>query len=652
MRRTAYLYEARALAVRPATWHGSLEQTLRQEGVLLGLGGPGPGVTHVTCALNAPRCTNGMWQVAAAGTGPVVAGPSIRVPDVPIESAVDIETMAVEELGDHTLGEEVDLRVASPAFHDYRDPRELWELNVSQLSALDVKRTRQPSKAQWGPYDQARMRQLRRRDLPPGFGLTVPVEKVRAFAALPRQLLLRDEERLSAIRLQSPGFNWNALEDLEAKAQAMQPPPPPQLPSPTPCNLAELQRLQQELLKAVTFKLPSAPLGQVNVGVVEEETIDVQHPAFGPGFQAVAFLPSQAAPAAVAFPGPPDCKTEMSKADHATAVAGLIASRATALGLGGLAQNVQVVSLISKDDVVADQLLAAFNKRNVRIFNLSIHYDEKRPINIRQKVNDLRGALFVVSAGNDVTDKKPVCESAIPYPAYPVCEGNRKNVLVVAATNLDGSALIEKTTTPSAPGSNWNEQLVHIAAPGMGYFAPGRDNTYVPVRGTSFATPLVTATAALLFAQGVQDPWLIKQRIIATADQRDNLLHKVYGAGLLNVERAVTEPKHAMLGTSNPRTVVELEPGDITFKWQTGSGGSRTLPLSYVRRLTRSQGGQSYRIVYFDDVTEMLVVQDDVDPGSWPVNYRLVDLATGQPTGNVIPDDLRNYKDYVGPIAF
>ena len=638
--------------MRSAPWRGSLEQTLRDENVVLGTGSPGPGVTFAVCALNPLQCVNGKWQPPPSPT-PSSAPLRLRLPDVPVESALDIETISVDELEDRTLGEVVDQRVASAAFADYRDPRELWELNASRLSALDVTRSKQPNKEQWGPYDQGRIRSLRRRNLPPGFTLTVPVEKVRAFVALPRPLLQRDEERLSAVRYVSPGFNWNALEEVEAKAQAMQPPPPPPPPPAlAPCDLGELKRLQEAMLKTVSFKVPPAVLlTPVNVGVVEEETIDVQHPAFGPGFQAISFLSSQPVPSPVPGARAPDCRPEMLKSDHATAVAGIIASRAAALGLGGLAPNAKVVSLSSRDDVVANQILAAFNKR-VRIFNLSIHYDEKRPINIRQKINDLGEALFVVSAGNDPTDKKPVCESAVPYPAYPVCEGFRKNVLVVAATNLDGIALIEKTTSPAAPGSNWNDQLVHVAAPGTGFYAPGRDNTYVPVRGTSFATPLVTATAALLFAQGIRDPWLIKQRVIATADQRDSLLHKVYGAGLLNVERAVTWPQFAVLGTATPAKVADLEPSTVTITWQTGKGGSRTLPLSHVRRLTRNTSG-TYRIIYFDDVTEVLVVQDDVTLTFSGIEYHLVDLNTGQPTGNLITgDDLGNYKDYVGPITF
>ena len=640
-----YLYDARILPARKAAWRGSVEATLTQEGVLRG-SAPAPGLSAVVCGLNAPQCASGTWRP--------VTSPTILVPDVPIESVVDLETLEVEELGDKTLGDAVDQRIVTPVFHDYRNDRELWELNASSLVGLNAKSARQTGKPQWGPYDAQRLRALRRSDFPPGFSLTVPTEKVRALAALPRNLL-RDDERLSAIRLLSPGFNWNPLEEVEAKAYSMQPPPvtplgpgaSPSAPaSPSPCPLALLRQQHEDLLKTISYVVP-ANLGAVNVGVIEQAVIDVQHPAFGSGHQAFAFLPAQPAPPpAAASPGPPACKDHLPEEDHATAVADLIASRDTALGLGGLAPHVQIVPVRSTDEFVGDDLFSAFRDRKVRIFNLSAHYSEKLPTNIRQKVNQMKEALFVVAAGNDATDQKPVCESVRPYPAYPVCEGNRHNVLVVAATNPDGIALIEKTTTPPAPGSNWNERLVHIAAPGTGYYAAGRDNTYVPVRGTSFATPLVTATAAVLFAEGVKDPWSIKQRIIATADQRDSLLNKVFGAGLLDVERAVRAPGHAVLGTTTPPTLVDLEPGDITIKWP---GGSRTLPLVNVRRLTRNPTGQSYRIVYLDDVTDSLIIQDEVDPGPWPFTYRRVD-AGGNPAGNVVPDQLTNYRDYVGPI--
>ena len=633
----ASLFNRRALATRRVAWRGSLDETLGQERVWDGPASPK--VATVVCALNQAACAQGQWRTPAPS--------HILVPDVPIESVVDLATLETRELDGRTLGDEVDRRIVSPTFHDYRNGTELMELNSSRLTA--VHRTPTYGKQRWGPYDAASIRNLKQGDFPPGFSLTVPTEKQRALVALPR-MLLREDGWLSEIRLLSPGFNWLALEETEAKAYATDPQPPPSpAPSPSPCNMAALKEEREDLAKTIHHTLPPN-LGAVKVGVVEERGIDVQHPAFGGADRAFSFISTPPTPAP-AVTDPPTCQASTTLEDHATAVAGLIASRDVHDGLAGLAPNVQIVPLRSTDDDVGRELFAAFRDRKVRIFNLSLHYEKKLVTNIRQKINEL-DALFVVAAGNDPTDQKPVCESVYPYPAYPVCEGERTNVLVVAATNAQGDGLIEKTTSPPAPGSNWNERVVQIAAPGTGYHAPTRNNGYAPVRGTSFAAPLVTATAALLFAQGVTDPWLIKQRIIATADQKDNLLGKVFGAGLLNVARAVTAPQHAVLtrGAATKRVELQLDPQSnvISINW---AGGSRTLPLANVRRLTKNLTGQSYRIVYLDDVTNRLIVQQEIDRGSWPFKHQNVDDATGSPTGGFVSDQLENYDDYVGPVS-
>ena len=649
----SYLQSRGALPVRTVPLQGSIEDTLRREG--LTSGAVGQGLRAVVCELNRSVCANGAPTAPATPVG-------LRIPDIPIESAVDLGTLAPEDLGEGTLGQKVDQRLATAEFRPYGSSTELWELNASRLVALDTTRSRQTTRESWGPYTYETIRDLRRRDLPSGFRLTIPVETVRAFVAVPRSVW-RDDERLSAIRLLSAGFNWNLLEDVEGKAQDAQPQPPASAP-PVPCDFVMLGNQRKDLRTTVHYPALMPELPSVNVGVVEFGTVDVQHPAFGPDYGALQFVPPQVPPSpSAAPPSAPDCGVPWNRdPDHATAVAALIAGHTP--GLAGFAPNARVVVLSGNDDLVGQEILNAYRSRHVRIFNLSLHYDAKLTTNIRLKINDLRTALFVVAAGNDVTDSKPVCESATPYPAYPVCDGYRKNVLVVAATGLDGKALIDidRESSPPAPGSNWNEEIVHIAAPGTGFSAPARDNTFKAVRGTSFAAPLVTATAAMLFAEGVTDPWLIKQRIIATADNRDNLIGKVYGAGLLNVERAIKEPKHGVLSYTekDPNTlrdkvverIVDMEPGNITISWETKSGGSRTLPLSAVRRLTRSPGGGSYRIIYLDDVTDSLVVQDEIATGNWPVEYRLVDPRTGAPSGNKIKAYLENFKDYIGAIIF
>lgn len=302
-----------------------------------------------------------------------------------------------------------------------------------------------------------------------------------------------------------------------------------------------------------------------------------------------------------------------------------------------------LVPLPRDDPGIGDAVRNAF-LAGVRIFNLSLHFGDGLPVRLRQSINQFEEALFVVAAGNDATSGHPICESLRPYPAYPVCEGYRRNVLVVAATNLNGDALLSEKN--NEPGSNWNETLVHVAAPGEGFYAGGLERSYVPVRGTSFAAPLVTATAALLYAQGILDPWLIKQRIIATAKVETNLLGRVRGAGLLDVGRAVSFPtKAALTDNANATTYVELVPGDrIEIEW---ARGARALPVEQVRRLTRMVG--EFRIVYLDDVTNTLVIQEGIQPGTWRFKYRALD-ANGVATPGVRTGNLENFKDYVGPL--
>ena len=667
-----YVAPRQVIPVRRVNWRGSLDRTLSGERLLAMLT---PEQRHqIVCLLNKNLCTGASFTPK-----------QVNVPDLEVDGEVEFETIAATELGDHTLGDELERRVVTSELRAYASEDALWEANGDSLTIVNQQAGQShPGKplsqrAAYGPYTKGHLGGLYASDFPPEWKLTVPSETRHCLIAVPADLAY-DEKAQSLIRLISRGFSWSVLEDrvpspsqLSAPAQT----PSPTFTAPASCAWETLRAAQAELLRAINYELP--PLFHATpllIGIAQND-IDFLHPDFatvnGNPLEAFSLLPSQVSPAPPATPTPSaqlaqaalpvspatgspaspetlssaaacQVKAVLEKQDHATAVAGLIAARGGQSGLRGLAPTVRLVPLRSDDDGLAKDIAGAIG-RNVHIFNLSIHYGSGPAPEVRRTINAFPNALFVVAAGNDSPqDGKAVCDAPLPYPAYPVCEGYRKNVLVVTATGMAGDSLIDPNG--GRPGANWNPRFVHIAAPGTGFFALARGGVYAPVDGTSFAAPLVTATAALLYQEGVMDPWLIKQRIIATADPKNGLHDRLVGAGLLNVRRALAWPRNAVIvPNSGPERVVDIEDGEIQLRWFQGAY-ARVLPLRSIRRLTRSGTG-FWRVVFFDDLTDELVVKDEVDPGPWPIRYKTTDVASPP-----INDNIENFADYVGPIIF
>jgi hypothetical protein len=614
------LLEAEVLPTRTLRWRGSLEATLEGTGVTIGP--PGRDLRDLSCWLNGEACADGALRLEHGA--PFVA------PDLPSNRVLSLETRTAGQLESGlTLGDEVDRRVMSAEFESYTDEEKLVELNRPTFEKLEAS----------GAVD---LRGLRVDHIPSDWLITLPVERARYVVPLPLWMLRDSKGPLVRLRERFAGFNWVPLEDQQASAYAafLQPPD-------APADLALVEQRFEEMLATIHYKLPaSVAMTRLTQVGVAEQVIDTGHPDFTDPAQAFIALPgfTAATPASTSVdPDVPRLKEALEPGDHGTAVAWLIGSRAD--DKAGLAPSAFMVPMPRDDPAVGDAVRVAY-LNGVRIFNLSLHFGNGNPVRLRESVNSFPLALFVVAAGNDPTAGTAICDSLRPYPAYPVCEGYRHNVLVVAATNIEGNALLAETDQ-GEPGSNWNRSLVHVAAPGEGFYAAGMGFSYALVRGTSFATPLVTATAALLYAQGLQEPWLIKQRIIATADAKHNLRGKVFGEGLLNVERAVTLPtKAALVDNAGNARYADLLPGTrIEIEW---TRGRRVLPLEQVRRLSRMVDGR-YRIVYLDDVTDTLVIQEGIEPGSWPFSYREVN-EQGVPMGAPRQGAIETLRDYVGPV--
>jgi subtilisin family serine protease len=133
--------------------------------------------------------------------------------------------------------------------------------------------------------------------------------------------------------------------------------------------------------------------------------------------------------------------------------------------------------------------------------------------------------LFVIAAANDG-------RSNDLYPVFPAMV-QAENAITVAAS--DGWMRL-------ADFSNFDPKTVHIAAPGVAIRSsvPGiGGKNYLPMSGTSMATPYVTMVASTLKdANSSLKPSEMRAILIGTVDKKSWLAGKVSSEGVVNPKRA------------------------------------------------------------------------------------------------------------------
>lgn len=612
-----YLAQRKLLGTRTLTLTGSLAAALRTAGVISRIvpfeAGVPAYLQPTLCTLNPALCRGRTEIVDPA------PGASIVVPELYSERYVTAARVTLD--GTRSLKAVVDEAIESEPFAPYTSAQYLREANGLAADAPS------PLGATTGSFRISR-------------------EQVRYMVPFEAAEIQRPntEFRRLADALKST-LRFVPLERVITAAAAAD------SPHPNDPDCLKAKAAFEQLLKTIDYA-PVKPIRAVVVGVGEDK-FDKAHPDFvdANGIKVIRDIHADppGADGDAVPPAPPADGVEPVEwrpfrlEDHGTAVACLIAGRTRPYSAVKGLTSVTIVALPSVErdaNALAQDISAALRQFPTTVVNLSLKALSE-PTGLLVAIEDASSlALFVVAAP-DMPTSTTLCKGqARPYPA---CWGDdHDNVIVVGGTTLNGKNLFSQS--PSGPS-------VHLFAPAEGYFAAGLRKGYVPVAGTSFATPLVAATAAMLSGLGVDSPALIKQRLIATATVVP-LPGLPQWPRLLNVRRATSHIQHSVLTDLNTGAdqVVDLTQLDRPISFQL-AGSSKTIltTVGDVRRLARNQADTSKFDLAYIDVDKLKLYTVNAPAAQWAFCYQPLNDQE-EPAGPEQCGDLAEFKDYVGPI--
>ena len=206
---------------------------------------------------------------------------------------------------------------------------------------------------------------------------------------------------------------------------------------------------------------------------------------------------------------------------HGTLVAGVIAATGNnAAGVAGVSWGAEIRSFKVLDDedgagFASDAAAAvrAAADEGARVINLSFGGEHSSTLQSAVVYAQSKGALIVAAAGNDAS-------TTLTYPAA------YSGVMAVAATTSSD------TLASFSNRGSW----ITLAAPGVNIASTTTGNSYDQVSGTSFAAPLVSGAAALLWLSTYgSNAASVRARLVATAAS----IGPDAGAGLLQLDGAL-----------------------------------------------------------------------------------------------------------------
>lgn len=218
---------------------------------------------------------------------------------------------------------------------------------------------------------------------------------------------------------------------------------------------------------------------------------------------------------------------------HGSHVAGIVAAvGGNALGIAGVAYTARFLPVrvcgftnCTTTDFVEGLLYALL--RGARVANASLG-GVHPPLSYERDAIVAFGAAggtLVAAAGNSSSNN----DATAVYPAsYPL-----ENIIAVAATG---------SSDELASFSNYGAKSVHLAAPGVDILSTYKSG-WVPMSGTSMASPYVAGAVALLFSKlGPLPPVQARQALLESVEPVSGLAGRVASAGRLSLWRLLGAP--------------------------------------------------------------------------------------------------------------
>ncbi|GAL85572.1 hypothetical protein MYP_2801 [Sporocytophaga myxococcoides] len=188
------------------------------------------------------------------------------------------------------------------------------------------------------------------------------------------------------------------------------------------------------------------------------------------------------------------------RADHGTPVSGVIgAIRGNGTGIDGIAEDVRfmVLRAVPNGDEYDKDIALAIRyavNNGANVINMSFGKEfspQKKFVDDAIRYAEERNVLLVHAAGNSAYD----IDEIIHYPSRVCNDGNSVgNWLEVGANSIKANKKL------CASFSNYGKKNVALFAPGEEIVSLTEGNLYAMVSGTSFAGPVVSGVAALVWS--------------------------------------------------------------------------------------------------------------------------------------------------------